>query len=108
MRVIAVEVAKMPQGYFKVIIWGQHDEHIMDWRGCNYRYLVVKKQPRKGFQTPKAAEDWWNHLSWEYWQSELDRALETNGSHLPDFHGPELTLTLDRLKKSPAASPQAR
>jgi hypothetical protein len=101
-QVIETEVAKMPYGGYKAIIWGQHDEHMMDWRGCNYRYIVVKGQPRSGFTTAEAAEDWWYTLSGEFQQEELDRAYMTNGSHLPDFGGPE---HCKRLEKE--ASPQA-
>ena len=103
MQVIETEVAKMPNGGHKVIIWGQHDDHYMDWRGCNYRYIVVKGQPRSGFATSEAAEDWWHTLSEEFQQEELDRAYMTNGSHLPDFNGPEHCIRLEKT-----TSPQAR
>ena len=51
MKYIGTFIGKTPKGKFKVYIWGQPDYHIMDWSGCNYRYLAVGGQPARGFDT---------------------------------------------------------
>ncbi len=54
----SVETGKTPSGRFKVYVWGQPNYHIMDWRGCNYRYKAVPGQPHRGWETRKEAEEW--------------------------------------------------
>ena len=86
MNPIGLLVLNTPKGY-KVYLWGQPDEHIMDWRGCNYRRLSIPadllKQPRGGF--PNVADAF----------LAFDRADESaikkwseragDGTHLSDF-----------------------
>lgn len=48
-------IHKMKHG-FKVKIWGQPSNHLMDWNGCNYRIATVEGQPLRGFKTFKDAE----------------------------------------------------
>ena len=61
-------IRKLPSGGFKLYIWGQPDNHIMDWLGCNYRLLTLPGQPRKGFH---ASEDALGFLARDY-PSEVD------------------------------------
>jgi hypothetical protein len=84
MKIIEPEVVKMPSGKFKVIIWGQWDLHIMDWNGCNYRYVVPRGQPRRGFDSPEQAEEWWTGLSRTTQSEEIARASEMEGTFMGD------------------------
>lgn len=38
MKKIGAEVFKVPNGGYKAVFEGKHPDHIMDWRGTNYRY----------------------------------------------------------------------
>ena len=42
-------IARLPSGKFKVYWTGHGEGHMMNWRGCNFRHLVVAGQPRRGF-----------------------------------------------------------
>jgi hypothetical protein len=57
MQYIGTFVIEQTRGW-KCYIWGKPDNHIMDWRGCNYHYASVKGQPHFGFKTREAAEAW--------------------------------------------------
>lgn len=96
MQIISYEVARMPNGRYKVIVWGKHDEHIMDWRGCNYRYVVVENQGRKGWFTQELAEGYWLALGEEEQQSQILRAGGMTGTHMPDseLSGPKMVKDL--------------
>lgn len=47
----SLEIGRVPSGGYKLYLTGQHDDHIMDWAGCNYRYKVIEGQPLRGFHT---------------------------------------------------------
>jgi len=49
----SLEIGKTPSGKFKLYIMGQHDEHMMDWYGCNFRTFAVEGQPLRGYETPR-------------------------------------------------------
>lgn len=53
-----VETGKTPSGRFKVYVWGQPNDHISNWSGCNYRWKAVDGQPVRGFATREEAEQW--------------------------------------------------
>jgi hypothetical protein len=75
------EIFKMQNGGFKAVFWGRHPDHIMDWRGTNYRYVVIKGQPKKGFATPEEARDFVINLPEAQWRAERDRAWGVTGTH---------------------------
>ena len=58
MRDVLISNKRIPSGYFKAIVQGQPDDHIMDWRGCNYHCITLKGQPRSGFIIESDADDW--------------------------------------------------
>lgn len=43
---------------YKVKIWGQSADHVMDWNGCNFRIATIAGQPLRGFATKEEAETW--------------------------------------------------
>lgn len=60
-----------PTGRIRVYVWGQHSQHLMDWRGENNRILAVPKQhsrfesiddavawARDRFETKAKLEEW--------------------------------------------------
>lgn len=77
-------IAKFQSGRYKIIIWGQHPDHVMDWAGCNYRAIVFRPQPKKGFPTVKEAQFWWTGITPGLARLEFERAVdeETVGTHL--------------------------
>lgn len=56
MQDVSLVIGKTSSGKYKVYVWGQPDWHLMDWRGCNYRYKCVEGQPHYGFETAEGAE----------------------------------------------------
>jgi hypothetical protein len=85
MQIISIAIAEIQPGKFKAIIWGQHDDHVMDWNGCNYRYMVVKGQPRSGFANAVEVSDWWGNQSSEHKASEMERAFFIGGIHIGPY-----------------------
>lgn len=55
MKLLDVIVARTPKGGYKAYFWGQPDNHLMDWLGCNYRIISVPGQPLRGFATEAGA-----------------------------------------------------
>ena len=56
------------KGGYGAYLWGQPDDHVMDWNGCNYRSLSLT---RKRFTAREEAEAYildrfpsWQHASW--------------------------------------------
>lgn len=56
MRGEAVTILKTPKGKFKGYVWGYPNEHLMDWRGCNFHIRSVEGQPHFGFATVEECE----------------------------------------------------
>lgn len=77
-------VAEMPQGYFKIIIWGQAEGHMMDWDGMNHHFIVAAFQPRFGFETWEEAKAWWESQDFEYMEAEEIRSNYATGSFMGD------------------------
>ena len=78
-------VAEMSSGQYKAVIWGQWDDHIMDWAGCNYRYVVVQGQPHRGFEIDDEVVRWWDHLSQEEQDEQIGRAELMEGTHIGPY-----------------------
>lgn len=55
MRKPSLALAKTPKGRWKAYILGQTDDHIMDWRGCNFRRATIEGQPHRGYATREEA-----------------------------------------------------
>jgi hypothetical protein len=84
-------VVKTAKGFaWKVMIQGQPDEHMMDWAGTNYRFLVVRGQPRFGFSTEREAFEFLQHLPPECKEEELNRSYDAKGSYYPDLTGDDM------------------
>ena len=81
---VMTDIFEMPSGRFKACFWGHHNDHIMDWRGCNFHRVVIKGQPRKGFETPEEAWDWAMALDEKTFALEYRRAREVNGTFFND------------------------
>lgn len=47
MKNISIYVAEKENGFFTVKVMGQPNDHVSDWRGCNYRAVVVPGLGRK-------------------------------------------------------------
>lgn len=81
-------VVKTAKGFaWKAMIQGQPDDHIMDWQGSNYKFLVVKGQPRYGFPTETHAMEFLEGVDQ---LAELDRTWDATGSYYPDLTGKEM------------------
>ena len=48
-------IRQLPSGGYKAYIWGQPNNHIMDWNGANYRQKVIPNQPLFGYKTKEEA-----------------------------------------------------
>ena len=81
---LGIWAAQMPSGKWKVIIWGHHDEHLMDWLGCNYRYVVVQGQPYWGFGSQIEAMAWWNAIPAESQKEQKLRVTGMSGTFMGD------------------------
>ncbi len=81
-----LEVFVLPSGRFKVMIWGSADGHIMDWRGCNYRFTPVSGQPLRGFTTEKEARAFLATIESDAGRksAEFKRASQVQGTFLSD------------------------
>lgn len=73
-------------GRFKVYVLGQHDDHLMDWAGMNYRFAPVTGQPRLGHTTYEEAEAVMETINKDKprLQRELTLARGTGGSYFPE------------------------
>lgn len=91
-------VVKTTNGFtWKAMIQGQPDEHIMDWRGANYKFLVVRGQPRQGFPTERQAQNFIDDpLRYKDLQKELYRACNAKGSYYPEVIGNDIREFLKR------------
>lgn len=56
MRGCIVSILKTPKGRFKGYVWGYPNEHLMDWRGCNFHIRSVEGQPHFGYATVEECE----------------------------------------------------
>lgn len=56
MKCAEVIVGRTPSGGYKAYLVGQHDVHMMDWRGMNCCRATVKGQPNRGFKTIEEAK----------------------------------------------------
>ncbi len=73
-------------GGFKVYVMGQADGHIMDWRGCNYKFVPVTGQPFRGFLNKCDADTYMRALRSkpERLREENERAKRMKGQYIPD------------------------
>lgn len=71
---------------FKVYIMGQADGHIMDWRGCNHKFVSVTGQPMRGFETVESAKMFCKNLesSPKRRSEEVERAKKMVGMYISD------------------------
>lgn len=54
MKQVLPVILKRSRG-FKAFAWGNADDHMMDWRGCNYRLKPIPNQPHQGWVLLKDA-----------------------------------------------------
>ena len=72
---------------WKAFVQGQPDEHMMNWNGCNYKFISIRTQPRRGFAYEWEAHEFIGRLLDEFKAMELDRAMESIGSYYPEPTG---------------------
>ena len=68
---------------FTVVIVGQPEEHIMDWNGCNFKYLALPKAMRKVFASALEAAAYKKKLNARL-KYLKDYASDFKGSGFPD------------------------
>jgi hypothetical protein len=57
MQYAYLSVFKSPKtGKYRVMIVGQPDNHMMNWRGCNYRRMTLPTPLKRTFTTIQEAE----------------------------------------------------
>ena len=77
MKVSYLDVFRTRQK-FTVVIVGQPEEHIMDWNGCNFKYLALPKAMRKLFDTAEQAAAY---------KKQLNPQLKKLKDYASDFKG---------------------
>ena len=79
-------IAETKAGNFKLYMQGQADGHIMDWAGCNFKYMTVSAQPHRGFEKFSQAEALlkWYRSNYKFYQFEEDRARNVGGSYISE------------------------
>lgn len=89
-------ICETKSGRFKLYIQGQADDHVMDWAGCNFKFVSVTRQPRAGFETLEEAAIHREKIK-RFWKEEAKRAQQMTGSWIPDrrYH----LLTWKRLQE---------
>jgi hypothetical protein len=85
MQGASIIIGNLPSGGFKAFYWGQADGHIMDWRGCNFRYAPLDKQPLRGFKTKEEAEAF-ARSQFQNDQQVRDAGRRKSGRHLSDYN----------------------
>lgn len=79
-------VCKTGGGKYKVYVMGRADGHVIDWRGCNFKFVPVTGQPFRGYPTKEDADQ----LMKSYDENparlvlENDRAKKMSGQSIPD------------------------
>ncbi len=79
-------INRTKSGRFKVYMQGSADGHIMDWLGCNFKFVTVKGQPFRGFETKEEAKNFLKELEAEPERlaSEVKRARDLPGSYISE------------------------
>ena len=79
-------VCQTRSGWYKVYVMGHADGHMMDWRGCNYRYVPITGQPFRGFINLGDAKDYMDRVrkNKARLKSENERAKSKAGQWIPD------------------------
>lgn len=85
MKGILVNPFQMSSGNYKIRFWGQPNDHMMDWRGCNYHALTVPGQPRRGFKDLEELAAWWQDNAW-YEEATYKYCYHRQGTHLPEVN----------------------
>lgn len=85
MNDIRIALIRLPGGGHKVFAVGQPNDHLMDWRGCNFRKAPLPGQAVRGYSLKIAAAKYHQAVkdreAWEEW------AKPQAGSHFSDFGG---------------------
>lgn len=69
MTPICAVILKNEKGEFRVGMMGQPNDHLMNWRGCNYHYVALPKELRKKFTSYAEAAKY---------EKEVDQKLDTD------------------------------
>lgn len=79
-------VNRTKSGRFKVYMQGRADGHIIDWRGCNFKFVPVEGQPFRGYETKEEAKAFLKALEsdTERLSIETERARNLPGSSIPE------------------------
>lgn len=72
---------------WKAVVQGRDDDHLMDWRGCNFVFLTIPGQPRKGFTYEAEADEFIRGLDDEVKEQLLANAAGRPGSWRPEVNG---------------------
>jgi len=86
-EVIADMRSKTPK--YTVYLVGQWDDHIMDWRGCNFRRVKAPAQPI--FTKISDAVNWAKKWLEDHKEN---RYVEGEGQHVSDFPNEYIEITL--------------
>ena len=81
-----LSICTTESGNYKVYVMGQADGHIMNWRGCNYKFVPITRQPFRGFKTEDEAIECMKKVTAdkEALAEEVKRARSMTGQHIPD------------------------
>ena len=100
-----IRLLKRPHKFF-VYWFGQPNEHIMDWTGCNYHRVKAEGQPKDGFDTPWDAWLWAETRVAFTEQAIRDEIYDKNGSFISDNAPADADDTCDICWAPDAKEPQ--
>jgi hypothetical protein len=84
MRDLFTSPIRLASGRFKAAILGHPRDHVSNWRGANYHYVIIKGQPKQGFATEQEASHYISALPLIALGAELKRAKEAVGTFYRD------------------------
>ena len=70
---------------WKAVIQGQPDDHISDWRGACFRFLIVRGQRPEGYKSQLDCQRFICSMRTERVESEIIRASKSKGSWMPEL-----------------------